>query len=214
MSIFRLLFLALFLSPTLAMAAGEVLNFTTATATGDVSVTPSFTWNTVPAAASCNAVGPTNWAGAKAPAGTQALPAINISTDYTLACTWPADSLATLSWVNPTLNTNGSAYTNPQDTVIKYGPSPQTFTNSPPPCTAPVVCLVVADPTSTMRTITGFTSTAVIDFAVFARSTASVMSDPSMKASKTFSGTPLTVTRTITITVNPKPSPVTGVSVQ
>lgn len=208
------IFISALLYSALTLAAGEVLNFTAATSTGDVSVVPDLSWSTVPPALSCDATGPSNWAGAKPVSGSVTLPAITESTDYTLNCTWAADTLATLTWTNPTLNTNGTPYNNPQDLIIKYGPAPATFNNSPPPCSAPITCIVVTPPSSTMRTITGFTGVQTVDFVVMARSTGGVISDPSMKATKSFPGVGVQVGRTITITVNPKPNTPTGVTVQ
>lgn len=197
---------------SLAAAQTNTLTFTAATTTGDGSVVPALTWSTTPAATGCNATGPANWAGVKAAAGTVTLPAITVNATYVLTCTWSPDTIATLTWTNPTKNTDGSNYTNPQDLWLKYRYGAGTL-DVATSCSAPVTCVVIIPPTSTMRSVTGFTTAGTVNFAMFARNTLGVVSDPSMVASKTFTGIGDMVTRSVAITVNPKPDIVTGLSV-
>ena len=94
-----------------AQAAGSG-SFTIATAPGPTAgqVIPTLTWSTTPAGATCTASGDTAWTGTKAGSGTLAMPARALPTPlYGLACTWPGDTTATISWTAPTTNTDGSA---------------------------------------------------------------------------------------------------------
>ena len=105
-----------------APAYSQTLNFTVETTTsGGTAVVPRLTWTTTPAAASCTASN--GWTGTKAASGTELLAAINSTTSYTLACTWPGVQTCTVTWTAPTTNTDGSAYTNPGGYRIQYGSS-------------------------------------------------------------------------------------------
>lgn len=117
-----------------APAHSQTLNFTVETSTqGGTAVVPRLTWTTTPAAAGCTASttpADDNWAGAKAAAGTVILPSINATTSYTLVCTWPGSETATLRWVAPTTNTDGSPYANPGGFAVFYGRSPTALDQS------------------------------------------------------------------------------------
>jgi hypothetical protein len=202
------------LLPAGALLAQNTLTLTAQTVTGTESVIPDLTWSTLPTAASCAATGP-GWTGSKAPMGHEVLPAVTTNATFTLTCSWPQDSQASLTWVNPTQNTDGTNYTNPQDIVIKYRPNSTTgLDNSPPPCTAPVVCVIVTPPTATSRVITGFTTAQTVNFIALARNTVGVMSNPSLTASKTFSGSGAQDVKSVSITVNARPNVITGLGVQ
>lgn len=98
----------------------QTLTFTVETSTsGGTAVVPRLTWTTTPAAGSCTASN--GWTGTKAAAGTELLAAINATKSYTLVCTWPGIQTAIVTWTAPTLNTDGSAYTNPNGYRIQYG---------------------------------------------------------------------------------------------
>jgi hypothetical protein len=109
-----------------AQTAGVVtLRANSTSATG--SLVPVLTWSTNPVATSCRASG--GWSGTRAASGTVTLPVINASTNYTLTCSWGTGS-ATVSWVAPTTNTDGSALTNPAGYRVYYGPSNTSFPQS------------------------------------------------------------------------------------
>lgn len=83
-------------------------SLTIATAPGTTAgqVITTLTWTTTPAGAACTASG--DWTGTKAASGTETLPAATPPKAYSLRCTWPGDTTATLSWTPPTTNTDGS----------------------------------------------------------------------------------------------------------
>ena len=68
-----------------AQTAG-VVNLQANQTSGTGSMTPVLTWSTNPAAVSCTAGG--GWSGTRAASGTQTLPAISATTNYTLTCNW------------------------------------------------------------------------------------------------------------------------------
>jgi hypothetical protein len=94
----------------LLLAAGPVLaqnagSFTLATrANADGTLTPTLTWSTTPAAASCTASGDAAWTGSKAASGTVTLANFPTTTAkfYALVCNWPGDTQALLTWTPPT----------------------------------------------------------------------------------------------------------------
>jgi hypothetical protein len=94
-----------------SLAHGQTVTLTPSVTSGNGSINTTLTWSTTPAATSCTASGHASWTGPKAASGTQALPAITMSGSYnlTLACTWPGDARAVISWIRPTTNTDGSA---------------------------------------------------------------------------------------------------------
>ena len=200
------------LAPLAALAQPPTLTLTALTTTGAESVIPDLTWSTLPTASSCAATG--SWTGAKPTMGHETLAAVTQNATYTLTCLWPQDQTATLTWTNPTKNTDGSNYTNPQDTIIKYRAGSAVFDNSPPPCVVPVTCVVVTPPSVTTRAITGFLTAQTVNFVAMARNTAGVVSDPSLSVSKAFTGSGAQDVRSVSITVNAKPAVVTGLGVQ
>lgn len=118
--------LALLLAALFALGVAQAqtpgtITFTASTTTGDESVVPVLTWSTSPAATSCTASG--DWSGVKAAAGTETLAAITSSRTYNLTCSW-LDNKATLTWVVPTENTDGTAYTDGKGFKIYYGTAP------------------------------------------------------------------------------------------
>jgi hypothetical protein len=106
------------------------------------SMTPVLTWSTNPTATSCRASG--GWSGDKAVNGTQTLPAITASANYTLTCTWGTGS-ALVSWVAPTANTDGSTLTNLASFRIYYGTSSSSLNQT----------LQVSDVTARSARVTG-----------------------------------------------------------
>jgi len=69
------------------------------------------------------------------------LPAFSI----TVAAAQPPPGNANLSWIAPTLNTDGTALTDLSGYTISYGTSPSALTQS----------VTITDPTATSYTITG-----------------------------------------------------------
>jgi len=181
-----------------AQTAGTVtLTANRTSATG--SFAPVLTWSTNPVAASCAASG--GWSGTKAVSGTQTLPAISASTNYTLTCTW-ANGSTSVSWVAPTTNTDGSALVNLAGFRVYYGTSSTSLTNS----------MLIDDVTRRSATISPLTP-GTWYFAVRAFNTSNVESDTSNVASKAITGA--TAARTVNITITgttppPNPTPPTG----
>jgi len=157
------------------------------------SLVPVLTWSTNPVAESCIASG--GWSGAKAIAGTQTLPEITASTSYTLTCTWNAGS-ATIAWVAPTTNTDGSVLTNLAGFRILFGTSSTALTNS----------VVIDDMTRTSAT-TSALPPGTWFFAVRAFNSNNGESDNSNVATKTVTGD--SDARTLNITITAPPSLVT-----
>lgn len=190
--------------------AQNTLTFSAETTTGDGTVTPVLTWSTSPLAESCTASG--DWSGQKGGEGMETLPATNESRTYNLACTWPGDSIATFSWTNPTLNENGTPYTDPKEVVIKYRIG-QTAPTASSTCGAQgVVCVTVPHP-QTMRTVTGITQTGTLRAIAQACNQRDVCSVASNTATKVFTGM-VTVDRSVGITVNPVPGPIADFAVE
>lgn len=188
------------------------LTFTAKTTTGAGSVVPELTWSTAPAATSCTASGDPAWTGTKAASGTQTLAAVTTSKTYRLTCTWPGDTTATLTWIPPTQNTDGTALAKcaaPTDTgpcLAKYrinrGLSATALTD-------------VRDhnfPLATTATWTNL-SAGTHFFAVKAVNGDGVESALSNAISKTISATS-SVNRDVAITVNPQPNPPTNLTVE
>lgn len=197
-------------------SAQNTLTFAASTTTGDGSVVPALTWSTSPAAQSCSATGPANWAGTKAASGTQTLPAITSSATYNLDCTWPGDSIVTFSWTNPTTNTDGSPYTDPKLVRLKHTfDATAALTLPTAACGGVVVCTDVPQTPApaTLRTVTGISQTGTLRAVALAVNQRDVQGGPSNAASKTFTGN-VTVTRSVGLTVNPVPGLITGLGAQ
>jgi hypothetical protein len=93
---------------------GGTVTFGASVTNANGTLSTKLTWSTSPAAASCIASGHAAWTGEKGPSGSLDLPTITLSGTYPLllACSWPGDAGAVLSWTAPTLNTDGTALTN------------------------------------------------------------------------------------------------------
>lgn len=182
-------------------AAPPTLTFTAETVTGVGTLTPKLTWSTQPAANSCTASGATDWTGAKPAAGTATLAATTITKTFTLVCAWQ-DRTATLKWVAPTLNTDGSSYINPKGYVISYGTSPAALNQS----------VDVLSPATLTAVINGL-AVGTWSFVVQAKNSADILSANSNVATKTIDSD-VTDTRAVTITVAPQPKAPTNVTVE
>ncbi|HEU5138086.1 MAG TPA: fibronectin type III domain-containing protein [Steroidobacteraceae bacterium] len=174
-----------------AQTAGTVtLQANRTSSTG--SFAPVLTWSTNPVASSCTASG--GWSGTKAVSGTQTLPTITASTNYTLTCAW-ANGSTSVSWVAPTTNTDGSPLVNLAGFRVYYGTSSTSLTNT----------YLVDDMTRRSATISPLTP-GTWYFAVRAFNTSNVESDTSNVASKTITGA--TAARTVNITITGTTPPV------
>lgn len=204
----------------LSALAQMTIDFNVSTTTGDGQVMTTITWATnppAPGATPCTATGLAAWAGPKAGSGTEQL-TLTSSGTVNIECTWPGDSIATLSWTNPTQNTDNSPYTDRKATVIRwiFNGDPRGLPQStlaqaltPPPTGVQSVQL---DPSFTMHTITGLSSVGTYSFTALACNMRDVCSNPSNLAMKTFTGV-VTVTKSVGITVNPVPGDITGLAV-
>ena len=188
--------------------AQSTLSFSADTTSGNGELTPVLTWSTSPPATSCQASG--QWSGTKAAAGSETLPVITSSATYNLSCIWPGDSIATLTWVNPTKNTDGSDYTDPDHTLIKWRMGAGPLASSA--CGGPVSCVEVEAPMS-IRTITGINSTGEFRTVAFAVNQNGMQSEASNLASKSFTGN-VTVVESVGLVVNPVPMAPTNLAAE
>lgn len=182
------------LLPALAPAAEPSVTFGASVTNANGSLTTRLTWATTPAATSCTASGSPSWTGTKAASGALDLPAINLSGTYTLtlACTWPADTTARLSWSAPTQYTDGTAL--PAGALGPYRVYQGTTA-------ANLAQVAQVAGLSTERT--GLAA-GTHYFAVSAVTTTGVESELSAVGSKVV-GTTITRDASVTLTVNPVP---------
>lgn len=110
----------------LAQAASPVITLTVTPTAGVGTITPQVTWS-VQGASSCAASGA--WGGPKAVSGTETLPPQSQSGNVILECVG-AKGPATLDWVAPTKNTDGSALTNLSGYRILEGTSAQAMASA------------------------------------------------------------------------------------
>lgn len=225
--IFRGIFFAVLCTALAPAFAQRTIDFSANTTTGDGRVVPVLTWSTSPPAASCTASG--QWSGEKGPSGTETLPPITSSATYNLSCTWPGDSIATVSWTLPTTNCDGSPLTDLASVVIRYArDADPRIGSSEQGCDGPALTFeeVAAPPTFVyggrvvhdeldveMRTITGLTEVGEYKFVAHVCNQRGICSGPSNVASKVFTGA-VTVTESVGIQVNPIPSPILNLGVQ
>lgn len=208
------LWLAIALSVLSAPAfAQSTVTLTPSITAGDGTLTTNILWSTSPALTTgtpCVAGStPTNpqWDGAKAGSGSVTGLTFTQNTRITLSCTFPGDSIVTFTVTPPTQNTNGTPYTNPKSTRIKY-----TFNPTISTAFDPVVGETAIDlPTpQVMRTVTGITQVGTMRAVGFAVNTADMFSAPSAVATKEFRGS-FAVNQGVDLTVRSIPnSPVVG----
>lgn len=207
----------LLIAAALMLAAGpllaQTLTFTAQTTTGAGSVVPVLTWSTTPAATSCTASGDTAWTGTKAASGTQTLAAITASKTYTLACSWPGDTQARLTWVAPTTNTDGSALAKCASQTVTDLPCLKSYVVSRGSSSSTLSDSRAVD----NRDALGFTWTGLSVgthfFGVKAVTAQGVQSSVSNVVSKVISA-PIDVNRNVAITVNPQPNPPSNLTVE
>ena len=101
-----------------ALAQEPTLTFTAEVTSGAGQVVPRLSWSTDPPADSCVAGGA--WAGERGSSGLAELPVIQTDATYSLTCSWTGDNDALFKWSLPTLNSDGTAYTNPKGLLIVY----------------------------------------------------------------------------------------------
>jgi hypothetical protein len=191
-------------------AFGQSVTLTSDISTAPNRATPSLTLaiaNPGTRVITCTASG--GWTGAKTP-GAQLQPEITATTTYTISCSAPAitaDTIATLSWIVPTTNTDGSAYTNPKGFLV-YAAN-----------TAAALATVTPRnhffPTSTGTPYTGLTPGSWF-FCVKAVSLTDATSSCSNVSSKTIApGVPAwSDTKSVTVTITPTvPNPPTQLQV-
>lgn len=204
--------LALFALPALS----QTVTLTPSVTSGNGSLSTRLTWATTPAASSCSASGHTSWTGAKAASGAQDLPPITLSGSYTLtlACTWPGETTATVNWIAPTQNTDGSSLAkctapSPNGSCLagfrvfrRVGTNDMNGAEMTP----------VDNPNATSLSFPGLVA-GTHYFGVEAVNGSGTPSAMSNISSKVITAT-ASRTASVTVTVNPKPSPPTGLSVE
>jgi hypothetical protein len=173
-----------------AQTAG-VVNLSANESSAQTSMTPVLTWSTSPAAQSCLASG--GWSGGRAVSGTETLPSIDASTSYTLTCNW-GDGTATVSWIAPTTNADGSDLLDLAGFKVAYGTDSNSLTQT----------ALVDDNTRSSYTLQSLTP-GTWYFAVRAFNTQQVESVDSNVAQKEVTGG--SAAKTVAITISPAPPP-------
>lgn len=191
----------LLLLPTLASAQNSV------TLDLDLSnlLAPELTWSATPVA-DCNAMG--DWSGNKGTAGNEILSPIRTSVVYGLVCDFPGESIATLTWMNPTDNEDGTPYDHSTGvTRLIWTPDGNLASfDCLDPTTLPTNLQTTDRPgDQTTHTVTGL-SPADWTFGAFAVNPVGLCSDMSNAAAKTIQGSSQ-LSESISITV---PDPITG----
>jgi hypothetical protein len=158
--------------------------------------TLTVTWN-APGASGCTATG--GWSGAKAPSGTETVAGVEGATTFNLSCTGAVPAV-TVSWTNPTKNTDGSNYTNAKHTEVYRAATTGDLTTA--------VGVVVAHP----QTSYPFTNlpVGVSYFATKAVNQAGVKSNLSATANANVQGSSGSAPP-VTVTGSTEPPPPTGV---
>ncbi len=192
---YALLALPLLLLGTFAQAqTAGTITFTANRTSSSTGFAPVLTWSTSPVATSCTASGA--WSGTKFASGTETLATITSSKSYTLTCTW-GNGTASISWVAPTRNSDGSTLTNLASFKVLYGNSAGNLNLS----------RTINDPTATSTSI-GSLGQGTWYFAVRAVSSTGAESNNSSTVSKNITGASAAKTVAITITpTTPPPTP-------
>lgn len=197
---------ALALALLTGAASAQTLTATPSQCAIGISCQPRLAWDftgicTAPVATAVPAGG--GWTGTKAAAGSQLLTATTVSRQYTLTCTTQTGTgSATLTWVAPTQNTDGTPLTNLAGYRVYWGTSIGSYPNSATLMTPSALTYVVDNLTP-----------ATWYFAATAINAASVESAQSMAASKMIAGTPQTVVRTAAVTIGEViPAPATDLT--
>jgi hypothetical protein len=173
-----------------AQTAGTI-TFTANRTSATGSLAPVLTWSTSPVASSCQASGA--WSGTKFASGSETVATITASRSYTLTCSW-GSAAATVNWVAPTRNTDGTTLSDLASFKVIYGRSASDLSSTK----------AVSDPRATSTVLSGLTA-GTWYFAVRAVNSAGRESAPSNTATKTI--TAATAAKTVSITITPAPSP-------
>lgn len=175
----------------------------------EVGADSTLTWSTTPDAAVCEASG--DWSGEKAASGSESVGRITSSSSFALACSWPGESLATLTWANPTENTDGSPYEDAQATRIAWaeGEGSTDAFDCLEPSATPDIETTDRPAEDAMHTITGLTP-GTWEFVAFAVNDVGLCSAPSNAAQKQTTGD-VETENTISVTI---PSPISGLSAE
>jgi hypothetical protein len=183
-----LTFPALLGSLASAQTAGTItFNVNQTSAQG--SLTPVLTWSTTPVASSCTASG--GWSGTKFASGSETVAKITANTAYTITCSWGGGT-ATVNWVLPTTNTDGTPLTDLTSFKVLYGTNSASLANSK----------LVSDPKATSTTISSL-GTGTWYFAARAVNSKGVESDNSNMAQRTIAAASAAKTVNVTITAVP-----------
>lgn len=190
--------------------AQSTVTLTPSVTAGDGQLVTDVSWSTNPALptgmpciAGSDPAHP-DWSGPKAGSGSQAGLVFTQNTRLTLSCTFQGDSIVTFRWTNPTQNTDGTPYTNPDITRIKYTFNPQLGTDDPA-VDAPGDLHVDSPHPNTMVTVTGISQTGTLRARGYARNAAGAWSAPSNAAQKVFTGS-VTVNQGVDLTIRSIPN--------
>lgn len=167
--------IGLILSAQAVAQAAPTVNFTN-TVSGTISpVTPTLTWSSTGAATCTASSSPSDplWNGSVATSGTLAVGPVTAQTSYSLTCTSASDTTATLSWVAPTLNTDGTALTNLTGYKVYEVVG-----------TTPTLVSTITSPT-TLTTAFNNLAIGTHTYQVTATNSSGIESDPSNQGSKT-----------------------------
>lgn len=167
-----------------APSAAQTTSFTLTQTVSSGRPTPTLTWSN-PTATSCTASGDAAWTAAYTAAnrpvtGTVTLAALAPpnARSYTLNCSWPGDTTATVSWAAPTTNSDGSPLTDLASYKVFWNTGDASVVDAP----TAQMRVVTAPATSTV--ITGLTP-GVWNFGVKSTKTTGVDSSLSNIDSKT-----------------------------
>lgn len=197
-----------------AMAA---MTFTASVTNANGTLNTTLNWDAT-GATSCTASGHSSWTGSKPVTGSQTLPAISQSGSYTLTltCAFPGDTTATLSWVAPTTNLDGTALAKCPDQnpgnpcLLQYKVYTSTTTPINP---AQATFRLIDDRNATGYVWNGLTAGNPRYFAVVAINGLFAESPLSNEALKVISTTS-SQNSSVTLTVNPIPGKPTNLTVQ
>lgn len=184
-----------------AHAQTQTVTLTSSAPTGVAPHTQTLTWSSL-AGSVCTKSG--SWTGTTTNAGTQTINDLQASANYRISCTKAASGgTASLSWIPPTQNTDGSSLTNLAGYRVVYGTS----------ATALAQTIQIATPGASTYTVSGLASGTWF-FGVKAYTSGGVESAVSNVASKVVTTSPAaTGEASVAVTVTPRPNPPTQLQV-
>ena len=195
-------------------AHAQTLTFTSKLTRSVESMTPELTWSTAPAGATCVASGDAAWTGSKPAAGAVTLAVITTSKNYSLSCTWPGDTQATLNWIAPTTYTHGGPLVVASYSAV-YGLNATEVLSAIPPAATTDEKTFPAP--AVTNVITGLNVPGTYFFCLRALDAAGTPSEcgktqAGAQPSKVITGSSVQ-TRAVSVTVDPKPAAPAGLSV-